>query len=149
MNAPGTEEAGYAEFTPKRRAAFLAALSNAHTVTRACKAAGLTRRNAYNHRESNPEFRKEWDEAKEAGGEFLEEEARRRATVGTLKPVFQRGEEIGHIREYSDTLLIFLMKGTMPDKYGDRQRVEHSGKDGEPLEFTIRIDNPMNAGVSE
>lgn len=31
-----------------------------------------------------------------------------------------RGEPGGHVVEYSDTLLIFLMKGAMPDKYADR-----------------------------
>ena len=56
----------------------------------------------------------------------MEAEARRRGVEGTLKPVFYKGEECGQVREYSDTLLIFLLKAHDP-KYRDRQQVEHSG----------------------
>jgi len=37
------------------------------------------------------------------------------------------------VRKYSDTLLIFLMKGAMPDKYRERWTGELTGKDGKPL----------------
>jgi hypothetical protein len=36
--------------------------------------------------------------------------------------------------EYSDTLLIFLLKGIRPEKY--RERFEHSGPEGGPIEFS-------------
>jgi hypothetical protein len=34
------------------------------------------------------------------------------------------------VREYSDTLLIFLLKGMRPQKYRDQARVEHTAPDG-------------------
>ena len=49
----------------------------------------------------------------------MELEARRRAVKGTDKPVFQRGEQVGTIREYSDTLLMFLLKANKPEKFRD------------------------------
>jgi hypothetical protein len=58
--------------------------------------------------------------AEEQAFDNLEREARRRAVEGTEKPVYQGGELVGTIREYSDTLLIFLMKGARPSKYRER-----------------------------
>ena len=45
---------------------------------------------------------------------------RRRAIEGVDKPVFHNGKVVGSIREYSDTLLIFALKGSMPSKYRER-----------------------------
>ena len=43
---------------------------------------------------------------------------------GTFRPVFQVGELVGHIREYSDTLGIFMVKSRRRHVYGDRQFIE-------------------------
>ena len=48
----------------------------------------------------------------------------RRAKDGNLRPVFQGGELVGHIREFSDTLGIFLLKSRRRHVYGDRQFIE-------------------------
>jgi hypothetical protein len=56
-----------------------------------------------------------------------EDELYRRAVEGTLKPVFHKGIEVGHIRQYSDACLAMLLKAGNPDKYADRQQVEHKG----------------------
>ncbi len=45
--------------------------------------------------------------------------------TGVLRPVFQGGKHVGDIREYSDTLLQFLLKGERPEKF--RERYEVSG----------------------
>ncbi len=51
--------------------------------------------------------------------------------VGTEKPVFgSMGQglgsgEVGRIREYSDTLLIFLLKAAQPEKYRETTRTEN------------------------
>lgn len=57
----------------------------------------------------------------------MELEAKRRAFKGTLKPVYQGGEKVGEIREYSDTLAIFLLKAHRPEKYRERHEVRHQG----------------------
>ncbi len=54
----------------------------------------------------------------------LASEARRRAVEGVLKPVYYKGKLVGFIREYSDTLLMFLMKAAMPEKYRDNVRAK-------------------------
>ena len=47
----------------------------------------------------------------------------RRASEGTLKPVFYQGKMCGEIREYSDTLLIFLLKARRPETYRERSDI--------------------------
>ncbi len=48
----------------------------------------------------------------------LEAELRRRAMEGTEKPVYFRGEECGVIRNYSDALGMFLLKGRRRAVFG-------------------------------
>jgi hypothetical protein len=40
--------------------------------------------------------------------------------------VFYQGQMCATVRKYSDTLLIFLLKGRKPERY--REQVEHSGQ---------------------
>ncbi len=84
------------------------------------------------------DFAAKWDAALEEAGDRLEEEAWRRAVGGTLKPVFyqgllctdRKGQPMG-VQEYSDTLLVLLLKAHRPDKF--RERFEHTGPGGKPL----------------
>lgn len=109
------------------RPVFLGALSDGASITRAAETAGIGRRTAFDHRHRDEGFALAWHEAAEAGADRLEDEARRRAAEGTLKPVYQGGKLVGEIREYSDTLLIFLLKGKRPEVFRDNVKVEHSG----------------------
>jgi len=93
-------------------------------VSRACAAISLTRSRAYEWRTADPLFAAAWDEAVELGTDELEEEARRRAFSGVDEPVFYQGEVCGEVRKYSDTLLIFLLKGRRPDKYRERVTID-------------------------
>lgn len=119
---------------PKRgRKRFLLALEQTASVVKACELASIGRSTVYDWRDNDPEFAKDWDAAIERGCDALEDEAVRRAHEGYDRPVYQGGERVGVIREYSDTLLIFLLKGRRPNKYRDRGTFEHTGKDGAPL----------------
>ena len=74
-----------------------------------------------------------FEDAMEEAADLLESEARRRAHDGVEEPVFgslggnQGSGEVGRIRKYSDTLLIFLLKGARPDKYRERQEHQVTG----------------------
>lgn len=50
----------------------------------------------------------------------LENAAVGRAVDGVRKPVFYKGEIVGHVQEYSDSLLQTLLKANMRNKYGDK-----------------------------
>jgi len=122
--------------TAKKMADFLVALSECGNVSRACEISGMSRLTAYRYRKARPKFADEWEKAKKIGAEALEDEAIRRAHEGVDDPVFHRGEPCGVVRRYSDTLLIFLLKGAMPEKYRDNSRLEMTGADGGPVEIS-------------
>jgi hypothetical protein len=119
----------YSVVIRKQRPLFLDALASGSTVADAAKATGIGLRTVYTWRAEDTEFADEWDEAYRQGASALETEARRRAIEGTLKPIFNRGVQAvdymglpAFVREYSDTLLLFLMKARDPLRYCDRAR---------------------------
>lgn len=128
------------KLTPERLAAFCAALATSGgNVSRACEAVDISRMTAYNWREENPEFAAAWDRAKAIGLDALEDEATRRAFEGIDKPIVHQGVITDTIREYSDTLAIFLLKGGKPEKYRERVSQELTGKDGGPVKTRVVI----------
>lgn len=109
----------------KQRSSFLRQLrQTGGNVSRSCELAGVSRQTVYDWRESDESFALQWNEAVEFGTDELEEEARRRAFRGVDEPVFYQGDECGTVRKYSDTLLIFLLKGRKPDKYRERVTID-------------------------
>ncbi len=113
--------------TPKKRADFLEALSECGNIKKSAKKTKISRDTVYRWRREDEEFAKAWDEALELGIDALEDEAMRRAVDGYLKPVFHGGKKVGSVREYSDTLLIFLLKGRRPERYAERRNVKWNG----------------------
>jgi len=113
--------------------AFLEALGRTGNVRDACADAGIHRSTAYERRAKDVMFAEAWDDAIDDAADELEQEARRRAVEGTERtrfvrtgtndagrPVYERVS----IREYSDTLLIFLLKAARPEKYRERYDVQ-------------------------
>jgi hypothetical protein len=115
-----------------KKNAFLSAYAELGTITHAAKKARVSRESHRNWLRDDPEYPARFAEAHAESCEALEKEARRRAIGGVDKPVFQGGEEVGTVRVYSDTLLIFLMKGAMPDKY--RERMDITQRKDDPPE---------------
>lgn len=107
-------------FTTAMKRAFIEVLCETANVAAAARAAQVGRATVYEHRARDEEFRKAWDLALEEGADMLEAEARRRAVHGTDRPVYHRGECVGHVREYSDALLTTLLKANLPEKYKER-----------------------------
>jgi hypothetical protein len=101
-------EAGYSY--PKDgewQGTFLANLACTGNVQEASRAAGQHPANAYWYRKQNPDFAAEWDVAIESAVAVLEAEAFRRAL------------------EYSDQLLMFLLKSRKPSVYGNKAEITH------------------------
>jgi terminase small subunit-like protein len=119
--------------TKKRQKDFLNALEDTASVRRAAKVSKVPRRTVYDWLEKDKKFKVDFDRSKIIAADALEDEAVRRAHEGVLKPVYQGGKKVGQIREYSDSLLIQLMKGCMPEKYKDRFAGELSGQGGGPI----------------
>lgn len=134
--------------TPKKvwKPAFLCRLRETANVSRSAKDAGISRKTVYKERDSSEAFAAEWDDALEEGIDYLEEEARRRAHEGVEEPVYYKGEEVGTVRKYSDTLMIFLLKGRRPDVYKDRQDVTSGG---ERLTFALKLGDESPADAQD
>lgn len=132
--------------TEKTEAAFLEALGECGNVTMACKLSKVGRSAVYKWRREDAAFAATWDEAQELGTDALEDEALRRAFNGTGRPVFYQGEECGEVREYSDSLMMFMLKARRPEKFKERSSTELTGKDGAALvpvlNVTIAGDQP-------
>ncbi len=124
------------KITPEKLTAFCAALAETGIVGRACEAVSICRQTAYSWRDDDPEFAAAWDKAKNIGRTALEDEAHRRAFEGLDKPIYQNGERVGAVREYSDTLAIFLLKAHFPEKYRERSHMELTGAGGGPVRFS-------------
>ena len=114
--------------TPKKKAQFLDALALTGNVRQAAKAVGFSANRFYVHRRQDPTFAQAWEETMEqAMDTVLEPEAIRRTVEGVEKPVYHQGRQVGTVREYSDTLLIFLLKGWKSERYTERREVFHRG----------------------
>ena len=130
-------------------AVFLAALADNGMVKYAAAIAGVTPDAAYMARRRDPEFARQFEEAVQASTVRLEQEAIRRAFHGTPKPVFQSGKLVGMMREYSDTLLIFLLKGRKPDTYRDNLRVDMAVDIRKAIESMSTDPDEVAAAVAE
>lgn len=104
-------------------------------VTETCRDIGWDRGEAYRARAADPEFSKLWKTALEMGLDALEDEAKRRAYSGTIRRVTVAGEA-ATVREYSDTLLIFLLKSYRPAIFRERYEVKN----------TVEVENPIPQG---
>ncbi len=98
---------------------FLNALMEHGNVGLACMRAGIHRQTAYQARALHPEFAQAWADAKAHAVDRLEAEAYRRAVIGVPRKKLL-GKRIITVREYSDQLLMFLLKGERPEKFRDQ-----------------------------
>lgn len=103
--------------TVKLKEKFLARFSECGNVQSACATIGIGRTTLYQWKERDPAFKTLMDAAGEDAADRLETEAWRRAHDGIDKPIYHNGDKIDTIKEYSDTLLIFLLNGLRPQKY--------------------------------
>lgn len=110
---PADRPGEWRNITHAKKRAWLTAYALAGSVKGACEATGVPRRTHDHWMQHDPEFKLARGEALEDAIEVLEDEARRRAKVG------------------SDLLLIFLLKAHRPERYRDRYEVTGAG--GGPL----------------
>ena len=99
---------------------FFTSIANTAHITRACNAARISRATVYCRKSADPEFAQLLEDAMQVGYDNLMEEAQRRAFEGYEKPVYQGGLRVGMIREFSDSLAMFLLKGYKPKTFKDR-----------------------------
>ena len=130
--------------TARLKAEFVAALRNVGVMRYACDQVKVSKSTVARWRAADPAFEAAVLEALDDAVEVMEREAFRRAVVGTERPVTVAGQrEV--IRDFSDVLLIFLLKANRPEKYRERYEHQHSGPAGGP----IQVQDMMRAAASE
>lgn len=108
------------------KARFLLLYAQTGLVNKTCEAlvfpdgGHVTRAHIQRWIASDAGFAQRYTDARVSFGESLEQEAHRRAVIGIEKPVYYRGEEVGTVTEFSDQLLVTLLKANLPDKYRER-----------------------------
>ena len=130
------------KFPHIKKRAFLKAYSENGNIAQSAEITEIDRSTHYDWLNTDPDYKTAFIEAGEQAAERLEQEARRRAVDGVEKPVYQGGKKVGTVKEYSDTLLIFMLKGIKPEKYKDRVYNEHTGADGGPIQIVSAIPRP-------
>lgn len=141
---------------------LLVAFANTASVLRSAEIAGVDRDNHYFWLKNDPDYAEAFQMAWDMGVDALEAEASRRAFEGILKPVYHAGKRAidvqvdkdgkiirdvnGHavgvpaaIREYSDALLMFLLRGKRPRTYRDNVSIDQRfvNKDGDDRPFLL------------
>ena len=118
---------------PKKRAMLVAYAACGH-ISQAAAAAGIDRPNHPLWIRKDPDYAAAFQEAHTGAVIVLEDEAHRRAVSGVQRVKFHEGRPImgkgpdgkpmTYVEhEYSDTLLIFLLKANAPEKYRERMEV--------------------------
>lgn len=137
-------------------------LETGSSVAIAARAAGVGLRTMYNWRSQDAEFAARWSESYQMGTDALEDEARRRAVDGVPRQKFWNGqpimivdEETGERRpyfeiEYSDNLLMFILKRRDPESFCDQARLaalkrKWAKEDGLPTGTTITAESVVAA----
>jgi hypothetical protein len=154
-----------------KKAAFLRVFMDTASITRACEIVGMNRERHYTWLEKDPDYKARFAVAVDRAADRLEDEGVRRAKRGTEKWVMYKGQPCYDvkrdangepirdkdgrfeldmrkplvIREYSDVLLMFMLKGLRPDKYRDNWKGEITGPGGGPLQVT----DPRLASLSD
>jgi len=116
----GTGAGRQTKWTTDARARFLAELRDHAMVSIAAAAIGMSRSRMYELRKEDEGFAEDWDNAIEESYDRLEEEARRRAEQGVLKPIYQQGRRVGHVREYSDSLMSLVLRARRRKVYSEK-----------------------------
>jgi len=108
----------------RRKHAFLESYRQWANISYACEQSGVPRQNVYYWQEHDAEFAAQFKIASEAATERLEREAWRRAVEGSpyQRTSYYRGEPVGtdFKTEYSDNLMMLLLRARRPDLYRER-----------------------------
>jgi hypothetical protein len=104
---------------PKKRG-FLLAYLECGQLRHTCRSVQVDHKSHYYWLKHDPAYKAAFAEARDLAASTLEDEAIRRARDGVVRPVYYLGEVVGEEIVYSDTLLMLLLKGAMPERYGTK-----------------------------
>ncbi|WBC28316.1 terminase small subunit [Desulfofustis phage LS06-2018-MD02] len=115
-------------FDTQMREQYLALIREGVTNKDAAAACGCGTKYFKRRRDEDPEFEQAYQEARTDGDDVIRAEIHRRGVDGVKRAIYHDGRVVGHKKEYSDQLLMFLAKSRMPQEFGDKQTVDHVHK---------------------
>lgn len=121
---------GQTETLTRAQGRFLACFGACGNVLRAARWSKVGRASHYRWLDESPEYAAAYAKAELEAARTLEDEAVRRAHEGVRKAIRYKGKIVGYDTEYSDSLLMFCLKGLLPEKYRDRVDNRLSNPDG-------------------
>lgn len=102
------------EFTPERKLKFLEHLRQTGSQVLSAEMVGVAARTVRDHMQRDKEFAEAYQQANDFyTDEFLVKPATERAVRGVKKPIIggkDRDEIVTHVQEYSDTLMLALLR---------------------------------------
>lgn len=135
--------------TLERQRLFLEEFARNGNVLRSCQRLGIARGTVYGEWVKQPEFKAAFEQAAEDATDLLEEEARRRAIEGVPEAVHYQGVRCDTIQKYSDSLLMFLLRGKR-EAFREKRTVGvgvESGGTGGLRKVIVEIDESPGAGA--
>src|SRR5690606_31450655 len=132
-------------WTPARQRAFIGALADTGSVSRAARYVNMSSVGAYwLRRQPGAEgFRRAWEAALDLGVQRLKDIAYERAIDGQLSPVFVAGKLKGFRRVRNDRLLMFCLRMNARDERGQRLAASYFDPGAERLSGSA-IDLPSH-----
>lgn len=114
-------------WTPERQRAFIEALADTGSVSRAARMVNMAQANCYTLRRAPgaESFRAAWEAALDFGVQRLKDIAFERAIEGELIPVFVGGRLMGYRRKRNDALLMFCLRHYGQDASGKRTTINY------------------------
>ncbi|MFL9841465.1 LysR family transcriptional regulator [Sphingomonas sp. ST-64] len=114
-------------WTPERQRAFIEALADTGSVSRAARQVNMAQANCYTLRRAPgaESFRAAWEAALDFGVQRLKDIAFERAIDGELIPVFVGGRLMGYRRKRNDALLMFCLRHYGQDANGKRTTINY------------------------
>ena len=122
-------------WTPARQKAFIGALADTGSVSRAARYVNMSPEGAYylRRRPGSESFRRAWEAALDLGVQRLKDIAYERAIDGQLSPAFVAGKLKGFRRIRNDRLLMFCLRMNARDERGKRLAASYFDSDAARL----------------
>ena len=132
--------------TQRHKSEFLANFKEGRYICAAARKTGVNPSTVWDWRQDDEEFCKAFDAMRILVEQQiiakLEAEADRRGFSGVVRGIYHKGERVAEEREYSDTLLIFRLKGLSPEKYRERHELSGPGGGAIPVKLVeVELDH--------
>ncbi len=122
---------------------FMRHYANSANITLSARHIGVTRRTIYDWMAADPVFKAAIENGKEEGIDLLEAEIKRRGYDGYEQERVTTKGEVVAVKQYSDNLAMFLLKGERPEKYRDNYPVNLA-----PIQINVNLGTPGDVRIN-